>query len=230
MCPLNRSPLDCPTTNEVFVSLLVYLDRMSRLPKLSTTPMTPLAGEHSQSFMSCDQSPQSQGSEGVAALQPFAVDSFNVHRLLISGITVASKFFSDIFYTNSRYAKVGGLPLAELNALELQFLLLNSFDLPISLETLTTYFAYLTEHRALPPLSAVEFPQLAYMTRDDSFAMHQQQQQQHYRQDSLDGHQQQQQHHHSSHHQHHQQTPSSSSSSPELPVQSETPTPTAGVV
>lgn len=39
-------------------------------------------------------------------IQGFAIDSFNVHRLVIAGITVASKFFSDVFYTNSRYAKV----------------------------------------------------------------------------------------------------------------------------
>jgi hypothetical protein len=36
----------------------------------------------------------------------FVIDSFNVHRLVIAGVTVASKFFSDVFYTNSRYAKV----------------------------------------------------------------------------------------------------------------------------
>jgi hypothetical protein len=36
----------------------------------------------------------------------FVVDSFNIHRLVIAGVTCASKFFSDIFYTNSRYAKV----------------------------------------------------------------------------------------------------------------------------
>lgn len=36
----------------------------------------------------------------------FAIDSYNVHRLVIAGVTVASKFFSDVFYTNSRYAKV----------------------------------------------------------------------------------------------------------------------------
>jgi hypothetical protein len=39
----------------------------------------------------------------------FVVDSFNIHRLVIAGVTCASKFFSDIFYTNSRYAKVSGL-------------------------------------------------------------------------------------------------------------------------
>ena len=42
--------------------------------------------------------------------QYFVVDSFNIHRLVIAGVTCASKFFSDVFYTNSRYAKVSGLP------------------------------------------------------------------------------------------------------------------------
>ncbi|TDL29812.1 cyclin-domain-containing protein [Rickenella mellea] len=64
----------CPTTNEVFLSLLVYFDRMSKLAQEAT------------------------GSR-------FAIDSYNVHRLVIAGVTVASKFFSDVFYTNSRYAK-----------------------------------------------------------------------------------------------------------------------------
>lgn len=36
----------------------------------------------------------------------FVVDSFNIHRLVIAGVTCASKYFSDTFYTNSRYAKV----------------------------------------------------------------------------------------------------------------------------
>ena len=40
----------------------------------------------------------------------FVVDSFNIHRLVIAGVTCASKFFSDVFYTNSRYAKVRLIP------------------------------------------------------------------------------------------------------------------------
>ncbi|KAF9480214.1 cyclin-related 2, partial [Pholiota conissans] len=91
----------CPTSNHVFLSLLVYFDRMSKL---------------------------SEDAVGRA----FVIDSYNIHRLVIAGVTVASKFFSDVFYTNSRYAKVGGLPLSELNQLELQFLLLNDFRLVIS--------------------------------------------------------------------------------------------------
>lgn len=65
----------CPTTNEVFVSLLVYFDRMAKLSRETTG-------------------------------RDFIIDNFNIHRLVIAGVTVASKFFSDVFYTNSRYAKV----------------------------------------------------------------------------------------------------------------------------
>ncbi|KAH0839560.1 cyclin-domain-containing protein [Lanmaoa asiatica] len=98
----------CPTTNEVFLALLVYFDRMSRLASEATG-------------------------------RTFVIDSYNVHRLVIAGVTVASKFFSDVFYTNSRYAKVGGLPQAELNQLELQFLLLNNFSLVILPEEMQKY-------------------------------------------------------------------------------------------
>ncbi|KAL0575904.1 cyclin-like protein interacting with PHO85 [Marasmius crinis-equi] len=98
----------CPTTNEVFLSLLVYFDRMSKLSADATG-------------------------------RTFVIDSFNIHRLVIAGVTVASKFFSDVFYTNSRYAKVGGLPLAELNQLELQFLLLNDFNLVIPTDEMQRY-------------------------------------------------------------------------------------------
>jgi hypothetical protein len=45
----------------------------------------------------------------------------------------------DVFYTNSRYAKVGGLPPHELNQLELQFLLLNNFTLMIPPEEMQKY-------------------------------------------------------------------------------------------
>ncbi|KAJ2383951.1 cyclin-like protein interacting with PHO85, partial [Coemansia sp. RSA 2603] len=36
---------------------------------------------------------------------PFVVDAYSIHRLVITIVTVASKWFSDVFFTNSRYAK-----------------------------------------------------------------------------------------------------------------------------
>lgn len=131
----------CPITNEVFLSLLVYFDRMSKMQLESGQPNgTSIASEVKLQ----------------TGIQGFAIDSYNVHRLVIAGITVASKFFSDVFYTNSRYAKVrrhcvspphslilysqvGGLPQSELNQLELQFLLLNDFNLVIPLDEMQRY-------------------------------------------------------------------------------------------
>ncbi|CCF52952.1 hypothetical protein NDA14_004581 [Ustilago hordei] len=155
----------CPATNEVFLSLLVYFDRMSRMgtgAKFGANGDGEVAGEAAglpraveratgQSDLGIDasarQSDGSASSMSTREAQPythpgirgFAIDSYNVHRLMIAGVTVASKFFSDVFYTNSRYAKVGGLPPHELNQLELQFLLLNDFRLTIPLEEMQRY-------------------------------------------------------------------------------------------
>ncbi|KAI8885240.1 cyclin-related 2, partial [Backusella circina FSU 941] len=71
--------------------------------------------------------------------RPFTIDSFNIHRLIIAGVMVSSKFFSDIFYTNTRYAKVGGLPVTELNSLEIEFLKLNSYNLTVPISELQKY-------------------------------------------------------------------------------------------
>ncbi|KAL9548328.1 hypothetical protein MBANPS3_005734 [Mucor bainieri] len=76
----------------------------------------------------------------------YAVNSFTVHRLLITSIVVASKFTSDVFYPNSRYAKVGGIPLCELNQLELEFLFLCNFDLHVKLEDMQAYGDQLLRH------------------------------------------------------------------------------------
>lgn len=44
--------------------------------------------------------------------RPFTIDSYNIHRLIIAGVMVSSKFFSDVFYTNTRYAKVNTIAYA----------------------------------------------------------------------------------------------------------------------
>jgi hypothetical protein len=209
----------CPTSYEVFLSLLVYFDRMMEKVNASAmqnlrdmdrheravaseqelkspasthssegvapashgyaqTATPPLSGElESQSQGAVPGTPHSKvrqpDSPAASTLDAdtldlshlFVVDSFNIHRLVIAGVTCASKFFSDIFYTNSRYAKVryaptclqfsanilhqvGGLPLPELNHLELQFLLLNDFRLSVPVEEIEAYGTTLVEFYA----------------------------------------------------------------------------------
>ncbi|ORX46575.1 cyclin-domain-containing protein [Hesseltinella vesiculosa] len=82
----------------------------------------------------------------IAAKRQYAINSLNAHRLLITSVVVASKFTSDVYYPNSRYAKVGGLPLLELNQLELEFLFLCDFQLHISVEDLQEYGNQLLKH------------------------------------------------------------------------------------
>ncbi|KAK5122436.1 hypothetical protein LTR85_004020 [Meristemomyces frigidus] len=205
---LSRINKYCPTSYEVFLSLLVYFDRMTE--RVNAGPMQHLLREANQQAYE-ENSSRSNSSESLAAdnermegvtattpqgtqtatppssgsleravqqgvpgtphsrprqeLSPgipaepsaddpynlshfFVVDSFNIHRLVIAGVTCASKFFSDIFYTNSRYAKVGGLPLQELNHLELQFLLLNDFRLSVPVEEIEAYGTMLVEFYA----------------------------------------------------------------------------------
>lgn len=178
---LSRIHKYCPTTYEVFLSLLVYFDRMTE--RVNAAPIDALRRESvdqdnsrpSTSYSAegsdlADSPPPSRGgaldrnddferaqythAPPSAEHMPFplahffVVDSFNIHRLVIAGVTCASKFFSDVFYTNSRYAKVGGLPLAELNHLELQFLLLNDFRLSVPVEELEAYGTMLVEFYA----------------------------------------------------------------------------------
>ncbi|KAH9436213.1 hypothetical protein MCOR02_005121 [Pyricularia oryzae] len=197
---LSRIHKYCPTTFEVFLSLLVYFDRMtervndlvvrSEQEKKEAEAKAKNQGdvvmdndgggaqddEMDEDLADSDDEGEAptkhssnNGDAGVAGSREapresatstppppalsstatyFVVDSYNIHRLIIAGVTCASKFFSDVFYTNSRYAKVGGLPLAELNHLELQFLLLNDFRLAVPVEDLEAYATMLVEFYA----------------------------------------------------------------------------------
>ena len=140
---LSRIHKYCPTTYEVFLSLLVYFDRMTERVNSAPAQTARSGSDHRSSSLSApssEPSPPAPPNQMQAATPPpsgslgrpsddespplyhvavpdsdqldlphfFVVDSYNIHRLVIAGVTCASKFFSDVFYTNSRYAKVRG--------------------------------------------------------------------------------------------------------------------------
>ena len=132
----------CPTTYEVFLSLLVYFDRMTEMSKSDSHPQaskdeqSPPSNSRTTSTDSHDSSntvkqdaemttpppsgisdsddfpsqSSSPSKDAYATFPHFIVDSYNIHRLVMAAVTCASKFFSDVFYTNSRYAKVDICP------------------------------------------------------------------------------------------------------------------------
>ena len=62
----------------------------------------------------------------------FVLSSLTCHRFVITSICVSSKCLCDAFHSNSVYAKVGGIPVTELNVLEREFLRMINWNLTVS--------------------------------------------------------------------------------------------------
>ncbi|KAI6021492.1 cyclin-domain-containing protein [Pisolithus microcarpus] len=71
----------------------------------------------------------------------FTLSSLTCHRFIIASIAVCSKGMCDTFCTNSFYARVGGIPVSELNDLEREFLRMIDWRLTFSRNTTSTSFA-----------------------------------------------------------------------------------------
>jgi len=67
------------------------------------------------------------------------VSALSCHRLLLTAVMLAAKFHDDLFYSNAHYAKVGGLSLSEMCALESRFLNLLCWKLYVSPEEYESY-------------------------------------------------------------------------------------------
>jgi len=76
----------------------------------------------------------------------FIVNSLNIHRLLVTSVMLAAKFFDDQYFNNAYYAKVGGVPCTEMNSLEVEFLFMTNFTLFVSTETYKQYYEELWNH------------------------------------------------------------------------------------
>jgi len=76
----------------------------------------------------------------------FVISSLNVHRLLITSIMLASKFFDDVYYNNAYYARVGGISNTEVNSLEMEMLRMISFSLFVQPDQYERYRCSLYSH------------------------------------------------------------------------------------
>ncbi|KAK8039149.1 hypothetical protein PG993_007560 [Apiospora rasikravindrae] len=82
----------------------------------------------------------------LCALYPdFTINTLTVHRFLITAATVAGKGLSDSFWNNTFYAKVGGVKVAELKLLELEFLYRVDWKIVPNPEVLVAYYKGLVE-------------------------------------------------------------------------------------
>ncbi|KAK8809664.1 hypothetical protein WA158_000607 [Blastocystis sp. Blastoise] len=74
------------------------------------------------------------------------VNSYNVHRIVITAVMIAAKYFDDFYYSNQHYAKIGGINLNEMNSLELTFLTSVHFSLYVSPNEFLSYYNELFFH------------------------------------------------------------------------------------
>lgn len=69
----------------------------------------------------------------------FEVCNLSCHRTYLIALIVAIKYTEDTYYPNSYYAKVGGLPVQQLNILEKRFLALIEWKLTVQPEEYALY-------------------------------------------------------------------------------------------
>lgn len=62
------------------------------------------------------------------------ITPWTVHRMYLIATVIASKFLNDSSQSNSTFAKIGGIPVGELNTLEVKFLTAIGFDLWVTPE------------------------------------------------------------------------------------------------
>jgi hypothetical protein len=79
----------------------------------------------------------------------FTITTLTVHRFLITAATVAAKGLSDSFWNNATYARVGGIKLAELGLLELEFLYRVDWKIVPNPEVLVDYYRGLVKRSNL---------------------------------------------------------------------------------
>jgi hypothetical protein len=73
------------------------------------------------------------------------VDFNSIHRLLITGVMLASKFMDDKHRNNKRFADVGGISVRELNKMEQEMIFAIDFNLVISPAEFNTYVDVIIE-------------------------------------------------------------------------------------
>lgn len=74
----------------------------------------------------------------------FSLSLLCIHRIIITAAMLAAKFFDDIYYPNSYYAKIGGVSTQELNQLEVYFLNLLGYKLYVSAHEYNIYRNYIS--------------------------------------------------------------------------------------
>ena len=68
---------------------------------------------------------------------PDCLHALNIHRLVLTSLLIATKWYDDTHFDNASFARAGGIPCEELNQLETKFF--DNLNLYVSQESLKAY-------------------------------------------------------------------------------------------
>lgn len=138
-----------------------YLDRLAYYSECSDESLV-MSFIHISRIYHSNQQASAAGGQA----RTFQLNTLSIHRLLLVCMMSSAKFWDDAYYNNSFWAKLGGVNLRELNALEVEFLALIAFELYIPAKIYRRFYHELTNaalhphcqcaFRALPPLDFEE--------------------------------------------------------------------------
>jgi hypothetical protein len=79
----------------------------------------------------------------------YFLNAFNAHRLMALSLFVGIKCHEDFYYNNAWYARIAGITLQEFNQLELEFLYITQFGLPVDPNLYNQYYEYVFQQHMI---------------------------------------------------------------------------------
>lgn len=93
---LNRILKYAPCSSECLLGILIYLERISVNKQLS----------HYSTESDIDEIQSRLESTQISTTESVILDSYNIHRLVITSALLSIKFLSDVFYTNLHVSRI----------------------------------------------------------------------------------------------------------------------------
>lgn len=101
----------------------------------------------------------------------FLVNASNVHRLILTSVMIAAKYFDDHHCSNSYYSVVGGLSCQEINELEREFLVMINYNLHVENELFTAWNRCLISYPRWTVIMAQQYEFTSFQWEDDVSAI-----------------------------------------------------------
>jgi hypothetical protein len=76
----------------------------------------------------------------ICNMNHFILTYYNIHKLILAAFVLAIKYNEDNYYSMVYYSKIGGVPVAELNKLEFEYLILIGFRLFVHTQLFEKYY------------------------------------------------------------------------------------------